>query len=105
MSVLMTSPLFRPGSMALAIADESESPLMRWAAQSAEMSLVLIPQTFSVYVLKKIWKRRRPNWFTTQSSNEWGFGFGKARALKYDSTQRAASTGPSFARASVPLSG
>jgi hypothetical protein len=31
-------------------------PLILWAAQSDEIFLQLIPQTFSVYVLKKIEK-------------------------------------------------
>ena len=38
----------RLGQMALRIASRRESPLIRWAAQSAEISLQLIPHTFSV---------------------------------------------------------
>ena len=38
----------RFGSSAFQMALESDSPLIRCAAQSAEISLQLIPQTFSV---------------------------------------------------------
>jgi|GEM_PF-6863684 len=38
----------RFGSSAFQIARESDSPRIRWAAQSAEMSLHFIPHTFSV---------------------------------------------------------
>ena len=41
---------------------------MRCAAHCALMLLQGMPQTFSVYVLKKIRYRRRPNRFDTQSS-------------------------------------
>jgi hypothetical protein len=36
------------GQIALTIADHNDNPLIRCAAQSAEISLQLIPQTFSV---------------------------------------------------------
>src|SRR5207249_11123431 len=50
-SVLMTllrSPLYRCGTSAFLIALPRESPLIRCAAQSAEISLQLMPQTFAV---------------------------------------------------------
>src|ERR1051326_2653029 len=45
---LLRSPLYRWGMSAFLIALPSESPLIRCAAQSAEISLQLIPHTFSV---------------------------------------------------------
>ena len=42
--------------------------LIRCAAQSAEMVEVGMPQTFSVYDLKKVSKSTRPKRLTTQSS-------------------------------------
>jgi len=65
---------------ALRTAEASERPLIRCAAQSAEISLQLMPQTFSVYVLKKIWNKRRPNWLLTQSSKLRGSLTGASRA-------------------------
>src|SRR6266542_4135462 len=101
MSVLMTAPRsFGFGfHRAFRIAVVRDSPLIRWAAQSALISLQLIPHTFSVYVLKKMLKRRDPNWFVTQSSNDFGFLCGNARAAKYDSTHRVDSITPSFVSA------
>src|ERR1700721_1142979 len=74
-SVLMISPLFFGFGFhsAFRIAVDSDRPLMRWAAQSAEMSLQLMPHTFSVYVLKKMLKSREPNLFVTHSSKLRGF--------------------------------
>src|SRR4051812_15663124 len=101
MTSLRSAPLppwlffFFGGKSAFLIAPESDSPLMRWAAQSALISVQGMPQTFSVYVLKKIWKRREPNSFVTHSWRLRGFLFGKARAFAYEATQRAASNGPS----------
>ena len=46
------------GKRAFRMAEASESPLILWAAQSEEISLQLIPQTFSVYVLRKIEKEQ-----------------------------------------------
>ena len=48
--------------------DEAESPLIRCAAQSAEILLVGIPHTFSVYDSKNVSKSLRPKRLTTQSS-------------------------------------
>src|SRR5262245_5727386 len=93
------------GNSALEMAVLSESPLTRWAAQSAEISAQLIPHTFSVYVLKKMLKSRLPNSFVIQSSKLFGFRIGKARARRYESIQRAASRTPSLRRASPALSG
>src|SRR5947199_1488924 len=103
----MTAPLFFGFGfqMALSMAVESDSPLIRWAAQSAEISLQLMPHTFSVYVLKKILKSRLPNLLLTHSSKFFGFATGKQRALRYDSMHRPASRMPSFLSASPPLSG
>ena len=39
---------------------------MRCAAQSAEIASQDMPQTFSVYVLKKIENSFSPNWLRTQ---------------------------------------
>src|SRR4029077_1120279 len=57
----------RCGKSALRIALPNDNPLIRCAAQSAEISRQLIPQTFSVQLLKKVLKRRLPNWLLTQS--------------------------------------
>ena len=51
---LVTSVRLRRGSSALRIAVASDRFLIRWAAQSACNRSAGIPQTFSVYVLKKI---------------------------------------------------
>ena len=51
MSVVTISPLFfglRFGSSALRITTQRSRLLIRWAAQSADSSRVLMPQTFSV---------------------------------------------------------
>src|SRR5438067_11892921 len=55
----------RCGKSAFLIALPNDKPLIRWAAQSAEISRQLIPQTFSVYLLKKGLKRRLPTWLLT----------------------------------------
>src|SRR5258708_888375 len=103
----MTSPLFLGlgFQMALRMAVLSDSPLMRCAAQSAEICLQLMPHTFSVYVLKKMLNSRAPNWFVTQSSKLRGSLLGNMRAFMYDSTQRVASKTPSLNSASNALSG
>jgi len=46
-----------------------ERSLMRCAAHSAFNSEQGMPQTFSVYPLKKAWKRRFPKRFVTHCSN------------------------------------
>src|SRR5712672_2190236 len=100
----MTSPRgLRRGTSARRAADTSESPLILCAAQSAEISLQDIPQTFSVYVLKKISKSLLPNWATTQSSKLRGDLRGTRRAHAYESAHRAASRGPSLKSASAPF--
>src|SRR5947208_138754 len=86
-------------------ADHKDKPLMRWAAQSALISLQLMPQTFSVYVLKKMLNSRLPNWFETQSSKFFGFLTGNSLDQKYEQTQRVDSKMPSFIIASPALSG
>ena len=51
MSVLMTLPRsagWRRGNRPLMTAFHRDSPRIRWAAQSAEIALQLIPHTFSV---------------------------------------------------------
>ena len=52
MSVLIvcerSAGFFFLGNSAAMIAVDRESPLIRWAAQSAEISLQLMPHTFSV---------------------------------------------------------
>jgi hypothetical protein len=93
------------GRIALRMADASESPLILCAAQSAEISLQLIPQTFSVYVLKNIRYRRAPNLFVTHSSKFFGSRIGKIICLVYDRTHAAASIRPSFRTVSLPFSG
>ena len=47
------------------MAEYNERPLIRWAAHSALISEQGIPQTFSVYVLKKISYSRAPKRFVT----------------------------------------
>jgi len=93
------------GNSAFQTALASDNPLIRWAAQSAEISLQLIPQTFSVYVLKKIPNSRRPNWLETQSSNDWGFLTGNNRAQPYEATHRADSRSPRLLSDSKALRG
>src|SRR5947199_8820894 len=98
----MTAPLFFGFGfqMALSMAVFSDSPLMRWAAQSAEISLQLMPQTFSVYVLKKMLNSRLPNGLVIQSSKLFGLAIGYQRAFRYASTHRVASLTPSLRSAS-----
>src|SRR5262249_43547009 len=108
MSVLITLPRslgFFFGSRAFRMAVLSDRPLMRWAAQSAEISLQLMPHTFSVYVLKKMLKRRLPNWLVTQSWKLAGLRMGSARAFMYERTQRIDSKTPSLSSASAALRG
>src|SRR6516164_217788 len=93
------------GSNAFRIAVRKESPLIRWAAQSAEISLQFMPQTFSVYVLKKMSKSRLPKRLVTQSSKLLGLRTGQARAFRYESRQAADSQRPSFRSTSRPQSG
>src|SRR5258708_37525353 len=93
------------GSSAVLIAPRSVRILTRCAAQSAEISLQLMPQTFSVYVLKKVRNNRSPNSFTTQPSNDFGLGAGLSRACKKEKTHRADSSTPSWERASNGLRG
>ena len=83
----------------------SERPWIRWAAQSAEISVHGMPQTFSVYVLKKVRKSLAPNSLVTHSSRLRGFFTGKRRARAYEPTQSAASSSPRLRSASSPLSG
>ena len=54
------APTIRPSGRLKApmIAVESSMFLIRWAAQSAPISWVGIPQTFSVWLRKKMSKRR-----------------------------------------------
>jgi hypothetical protein len=49
-------------------ARKKERFLIRWAAQSARISEVGTPQTFSVYDLKNWLKSQRPKRLATQSS-------------------------------------
>src|SRR5258708_11216705 len=108
MSVFTTPvPSFnlRFGSSAFLIAPPSVSPLIRCAAQSAEISLQLMPQTFSVYVLKKVRNNRSPNSFTTQSSNDFGFRTGLKRACQQENTHHVDSSTPNWAIASNGLKG
>src|SRR5204862_2074120 len=71
----------RLGKSAFLIALPNDNPLIRCAAQSAEISRQLIPQTFSVLLLKKILKRRLPNWLLTQSSKLQGSHTGMRHAF------------------------
>src|ERR1700686_3790210 len=107
MTLLLSAPAATGFGLKIAFqtADHSDRPLMRWAAQSALISLQLMPQTFSVYVLKKMLNRRLPNWFDTQSSKFFGFLTGNSFDQKYDMTQRVDSKMPSFMSASPALSG
>src|SRR5262245_26128763 len=77
---------------ALDMALHRSRPLIRCAAQSAEISSQLMPHTFSVYVLKKIENRRSPNWLATQSWKLSGLAVGKACLLRYERTHSADST-------------
>ena len=86
-------------------AEKNDSPLMRCAAHSARISDAGTPQTFSLYVLKKSSKRRRPKRFETQSSSELSTLLRRAAARRYDAMQRASSIGPSFLITSGPRSG
>src|SRR5262245_37673522 len=79
----------------------NESPLIRCAGHSAEISLHGIPQTFSVYVLKKISYRRLPNLFTTQSSKLRSGLIGRTWALRKLLTIRAEFHSPSLRSASA----
>ena len=56
--------------------------LIRCAAHSAPISLHGRPQTFSVYVSKKISNSRRPNRLTTHSSKVRSSSIGNARARR-----------------------
>src|SRR6476646_2080065 len=91
----------RCGKRAFLMALPRDKPLIRCAAQSAEISRQLIPQTFSVYLLKKVLKRRLPNWLLTQSSKFRGSRTGMRRAFNHDKTQRADLSRPSFNKAST----
>ena len=64
--LLSPSERFRPSITA----PPRLSPLIRCAAQSAEISSHGIPHTFSVYVLKKMLKSCSPNWLIVQSWND-----------------------------------
>jgi hypothetical protein len=82
----MTSPrpvawVPRAGRSAPSTALTRLRPLIRCAAHSAEIAEVGRPQTFSVYVLKKISKSRRPKRLTTQSSKLASGRIGRSRAL------------------------
>src|SRR5262245_6506911 len=107
MTLLLSAPAATGFGLkrAFQTADHSDNPLMRWAAQSALMSLHDMPQTFSVYVLKKMLKSRLPNWFDTQSSKFFGFLTGNSFDQKYEPTHQVDSMMPSFIRASPALSG
>src|ERR1700722_8505084 len=101
MTLLLSAPAcgFAGSNRAVHISDDNDKPLIRWAAQSALISLQDMPQTFSVYVLKKMLNKRLPNWFDTQSSKFFGFLTCITRALAYDTTQPVDSEMPSFIRA------
>ena len=63
------------------------------------------PQTFSVYVLKKIEKRRRPKRFETHVSKSSSGLRGARRAARKLRPQRKLSNGPRPKNASNGLSG
>ena len=68
-SYVLASKVIAIASMsAFLIAVRRESPLILWAAHSALISLHGIPQTFSVYVLKKVLNRRLPKRLETHCS-------------------------------------
>src|SRR5918992_5243920 len=79
--------------------------LIRWAAQSARISEVGTPQTFSVYDLKNWLKSQRPKRLTTHCSNVSSLPFGFTFAQTYDRNAFVRSTGPSFLITSGPRSG
>src|SRR3954466_7980807 len=93
-----------PKNAALA-AEKNDSPLIRCAAHSARISDAGTPHTFSLYVLKKSSKRRRPKRFDTQSSNELSTLLRRAAARRYDAMQRASSIGPNFLCTTGPRNG
>src|SRR5215210_6501059 len=79
--------------------------LIRWAAQSARISEVGTPQTFSVYDLKNWLKSHRPNRLATHSSYVFSSPFGFTAAQRYEKRALVRSTGPSFFMTSGPRSG
>ena len=79
--------------------------LMRWAAQSARISDVGTPQTFSVYDLKNWLKSQRPKRFETHCSKLSSLPFGLTAAHRYETSALVRSTGPSFFITSGPRSG
>ena len=79
---IASCPFARLPKSAFFSARPSVSCLMRWAAQSAEISEHFIPHTFSVYVSKNIENNLRPKLLHTHCSKLSGFLIGKARALR-----------------------
>src|SRR3954465_710354 len=79
--------------------------LIRWAAQSARISEVGTPQTFSVYDLKNWLKSHLPKRFETHCSKFSSLRFGLTAAHRYESRAFVRSIGPSFFITSGPRSG
>ena len=73
---------FRGLKSQLSRADPSVRFLIRWAAHSAFNSEHGMPQTFSVYDLKNVRNRRRPNRLVTHCSNVSTCRYGKIRQRK-----------------------
>src|SRR5918999_5153870 len=103
MSDLILSPLLPKNADLAAL--KNDSPLIRWAAQSARISEVGTPQTFSVYDLKNWLKSQRPKRLTTHCSKVSSLPFGLTFAQTYDRKAFVRSTGPSFLITSGPRSG
>src|SRR5216684_868532 len=84
----------RFGLSASHTARNSDRFLIRWAPQSAWISVQGTPQTFSLCVLKKCRYKRQPKRDATNpSSVDLSLG-GWMRTHRYEATHRTASSGP-----------